>query len=328
MLHRRHLLAAAAAAGLPLPAQAQAQAQTGDWPNRPIRLLVPYPPGGPNDIIARLYAQPMSALLRQPVVIENRSGAGGTIGVDAAAKAPPDGYTLVVTSSGPLVILPHVSSNMPYRVPQDFTPLSILTLVPEALVATPSLGVKDMAGLIAWGRRNPGRLNIGTAGSAGISHLAAELFRSQTGLDVTVVPYRGAAPAVTDLLGGSIQLLFADLPVIMPHIRSGALTAVVLASKQRHPATPDLPITAEAGFPELLADNWYSILGPAGLPPAIRDRLSAVLKAAAETPEVRDNLAAQGAAAHWTTPAVFGETIARESAIWKRIAEAAHIRTD
>ncbi|RYI90690.1 MAG: hypothetical protein EON47_21390, partial [Acetobacteraceae bacterium] len=177
MMHRRHLLAAAA--GLPLPGMARAQ--TGDWPNRPIRLLVPYPPGGPNDIIARLYAQPMSAMLKQPVVIENRSGAGGTIGVDAAAKAAPDGHTLVVTSSGPLVILPHVSSNMPYRVPQDFTPLSILTLVPEALVATPSLGVKDMAGLLEYGRRNPGKLNIGTAGSAGISHLAAELFRSQTG---------------------------------------------------------------------------------------------------------------------------------------------------
>ena len=329
MLHRRHLLAAATA-GLPLPAlvPSQAMAQTGDWPSRPIRLLVPYPPGGPNDIIARLYAQPMSAMLRQPVVIENRSGAGGTIGVDAAAKAAPDGYTLVVTSSGPLVILPHVSANMPYRVPQDFTPLSILTLVPEALVATPSLGVKDLAGLIDYGRRNPGRLNIGTAGSAGISHLAAELFRSQTGLDLTVVPYRGAAPAVTDLLGGSIQLLFADLPVILPHIRSGAMTAVVLASKQRHPSTPELPITAEAGFPELLADNWYSILGPAGLPPAIRDRLSAVLKSASETPEVRDGLAVQGAAANWTTPDVFAATIARESAVWKRIAEAANIRTD
>lgn len=328
MPHRRHLLAATAGLSLPSLLASRARAQSGDWPSRPIRLLVPYPPGGPNDIIARLYAQPLSAMLKQPVVIENRSGAGGTIGVDAAAKAPPDGHTLVVTSSGPLVILPHVSANMPYRVPQDFTPLSILTLVPEALVATPSLGVKDLAGLLEYGRRNPGKLNIGTAGSAGISHLAAELFRSQTGLDVTVVPYRGAAPAVTDLLGGSIQLLFADLPVIIPHIRSGALNAIVLASRRRHPATPDLPITAEVGYPELLADNWYSILGPANLPAPIRDRLSAVLKAAAETPEVRDNLAAQGAAAHWTTPAEFSETIARESAIWKRIAEAANIRTD
>ena len=289
---------------------------------------MPYPPGGPNDIIARLYAQPLSALLKQPVVVENRGGAGGTIGVDAAAKSAPDGYTLVVTSSGPLVITPHTSSHVPYRVPQDFTPISILTLVPEALVAHPSLGVRDLAGLIALAKRQPGKLNIGTAGSAGISHLAAELLRAQTGLDITVVPYRGAAPAVVDLLGGQIQLLFADLPVIMPHIRSGALTAVVLASTRRSPATPELPTTAEAGYPELLADNWYSILGPAGLPPPILDRLSAVLKAASETPEVRDGLAAQGAAAHWTTPGAFGDTIGAESEKWRRIAQAANIRTD
>ncbi|MBL6458008.1 tripartite tricarboxylate transporter substrate binding protein [Belnapia sp. T6] len=320
-MQRRHLLAAACA--LPIAARAQ-----GGWPSRPIRLVIPYPPGGPNDIIARLYAQPMSAMLGQPVVIENRAGAGGIIGVDAVAKAPADGHALVVTSSGPLVILPHVSSNVPYRVPADFTPISILTLVPEALVATPSLGVKDLPGLLARGRDRGLRLNIGTAGAAGISHLAAEMLRLQTGLDITVVPYRGGAPAVTDLLGGQIQLLFADLPVVLPHIRSGAMRALALASVRRSTLLPNLATTAEAGLPDVVADNWYSLLGPAGLPAPVASRLSTVLKAASETPTVRDGLAEQGAAAHWTSPEDFTATIAAESAKWQRVAQAANIRVD
>ncbi|WP_043364271.1 tripartite tricarboxylate transporter substrate binding protein [Belnapia sp. F-4-1] len=320
-MHRRHLLAAAAV----LPAIARAQPA---WPSRPIRLIVPFPPGGPNDIIARLYAQPLTAMLGQPVVIESRPGAGGVIGVDAAAKAPPDGHTLVLTSSGALVIIPHVTNTVPYRVPQDLTPVSIVTLVPEALVAVPSLGVSDLAGLRALAQRPGTRLAIGTAGAAGISHLAAEMLRLQSGMELTVVPYRGAAPAVTDLLGGQIQLLFADLPVVLPHLRSGALRALALASTRRSPILPDLPTTAEAGLPEVLADNWYSLLGPAGLPTAVVDRLSTALKEASETPAVRDGLREQGATAQWTSPAAFATTIAEESARWQRVAEAAHIRLE
>ncbi len=320
-MHRRQLLAAAAA--LPVTARAQS-----GWPSRPIRLIVPFPPGGPNDIIARLYAQPLSAMLGQPVVIENRPGAGGVLGVDAVAKAPPDGHTLVLTSSGALVIIPHVTATMPYRVPQDLTPVSIVTLVPEALVAAPGLGVTDLAGLLALARRPGTRLAIGTAGAAGISHLAAEMLRLQTGMELTVVPYRGGAPAVTDLLGGQIQLLFADLPVVLAHLRSGALRALALASTARSPLLPDLPTTSEAGMPEILADNWYSLLGPAGLPGAIVERLSAALKAASEMPAVRDGLREQGAAAHWTSPDAFAATIVTESARWRRTAEAARIRID
>ncbi|MCO6417733.1 tripartite tricarboxylate transporter substrate binding protein, partial [Siccirubricoccus sp. KC 17139] len=306
------------------PALAQG---TGDWPSRPIRIIVPYPPGGPNDIIARLYAQPLMAQLKQTIVIENRGGAGGGIGVDATAKAAPDGYTFVITSSGPLVINPHTST-LPYKVPDDLTPISIVTLVPEALVAPPSLGVKTLPELIALAKRQPGRINIGTAGAAGISQFAAELLRIQTGIDITVVPYRGAAPAVTDLLGGSIQLLFADLPPIMPHIRSGAMQPLVLASRQRSPALPDLAITAEYGYPELLADNWYSLLGPARLPAPILAKMSAAAKIASEAPEVRDGLAAQGAQASWTTPEAFRARILQESEVWRRVAQTANIRVE
>ncbi len=321
-MRRRTLLATAAS--LPI---GRAFAQGSDWPNRPIRIVVPFPPGGPNDIIARLYAPALTAVLKQPIVIENRGGAGGGIGVDAVAKSAPDGYSLVISSSGALVINPHVM-NVPYKVPDDFTPISIVTLVPEALVAHPSLGVKTLPELIALAKRRPGQINIGTAGSAGISQLAAELFKAQTGIDITVVPYRGAAPAVVDLLGGSIQLLFADLPVILPHIRSNALVPVVLASRERSPSLPDLPITAEYGFPQVLADNWYSMLGPAKLPAPILAKLSEAVKIASQTPAVRDGLASQGAQATWTTPADFTARLVSESEIWRRVAQAANIRAD
>jgi tripartite-type tricarboxylate transporter receptor subunit TctC len=297
------------------------------FPIKPVRIIVPFPPGGPNDIIARLYAPALTAVLKQPIVIENRGGAGGGIGVDAVAKSPPDGYTLVISSSGALVINPHVTT-VPYKVPDDLTPVSILTLVPEALAATPSLGVRTLPELIALAKRRPGRINIGTAGAAGISQLAAELFKAQTGIDITVVPYRGAAPAVVDLLGGSIQLLFADLPVILPHFRSNALVPVVLASRQRSPSLPELPITAEHGFPDLLADNWYSMLGPARLPAPILAKLSEAVKIASQTPEVRDGLANQGAQAIWTTPADFTARLVSESEVWRRVAQAANIRAD
>ena len=322
MQRRAMLTTAGLALAAPRPAAAQA------WPARPIRIIVPFPPGGPNDIIARLYAPQLQAILGQGVVIENRGGGGGVVGTDAALKASPDGYTFAITNGGSLVITPHVSANMPYRVPDDMTLVSVVTLVPEALVANPRLGVKTLAELVALAKREPGRLNIGTAGAAGISHLAAELFRVQTGTDVVVVPYRGAAPAVTDIVAGQIGLLFADLPVILPQIRAGTLTALAMASERRSPVLPDLPTTAEQGFPGLLADNWYCMVAPPRLPEAILERMSAALRTASETPAVRDALAAQGAQAVWTAQAAFAEMVRVESAKWERIARAANVRTD
>lgn len=321
-MHRRILLTAG---GLILAVPRHGAAQ--DWPTRPIRVIVPFPPGGPNDIIARLYAPPLSAILGQPVVIENRAGGGGVVGTDAAIKSGPDGHTLALTSGGSLVISPHVTT-VPYRVPEDVTLLSVVTRVPEALVATPRLGVRTLPELVALAKRAPGTLNIGTAGAAGISHLAAELFNARTGAGAVVVPYRGAAPAVTDLLGGQIQLLFADLPVILPHIRAGALAALAMASERRSPVLPDLPTTGEFGYPDLLADNWYCMVGPARLPGAIAARLSAALREASETQAVRDALTAQGAEAAWTSQEAFATLVQAESAKWERIARAANIRAD
>lgn len=325
MMDRRGLLlsAPAVAAGL-VSAPAGAQA----WPNRPIRLIVPFPPGGPNDIIARLYAPQLTALLGQPVVVENRAGGGGVVGTDAAVRAPADGYTVVITNGGSLVISPHVSANVPYKVPEDTGLISIVTRVPEALVVHPGLGVRTLPELLDLARRRPGTLNIGTAGAAGLSHLTAELFKAQTRLDIVVVPYRGAAPAVTDVIGGQIQMLFADLPVLMPHIRGGTLTALAMASARRSPTLPDLPTTGELGLPELLADNWYCLVGPAGLPAPIAARWNEAARRASEAPEVRDGLAAQGAEATATTPAEFAAYVRSESEKWRRVAEAAGVRVD
>lgn len=323
-MKRRHILAAMAAA-TPIAA---AQGQTGDWPNRPIRTIVPFPPGGPNDIIARLYAPQLGEALRQTVLVENRAGGSGVIGTDYAIKSAPDGYTLGVIDGGSLVIVPHTQPTMPYKVPDDVSLISVVARVPEAVVANPRLGVKTLPELLELAKRQPGRLNIGTAGAAGISHLAAFVFKAQTGAEVEVVPYRGAAPAVTDLVAGQIHLLFADLPVILPHIRAGALTPLALAARSRSPSLPDLPTTGEFGFPRLLAENWYCMVGPAQLPAAIRARLSAAAKAASESAPVRDGLAAQGAEAAWTSPQDFAALVQEESASWRQVARSANVRAE
>lgn len=324
-MNRRQLLGASASVGLPL----RASAQSGlEWPSRPIRVIVTFPPGGPNDIIARLYAPVLGALLKQPIIIDNKPGAGASIGVHAAVQSAPDGYTLVMPNSGALVINPHVRRNMPFRVPEDLTPISILATVPEALAAAPQLGVSNLPELVALARRRPGYINIATAGSSGISHFAAEMLRLRTNTDMTVVTYSGAAPALADLMSGTVHLLFADVPVVLPHFRSGTLRPIALASVRRSPTLPDLPITAESGFPEVLADNWYSLLGPAGLPASVLQRLSEATREASETPSVRDGLAALGAQATATTPAEFLARIARESEVWRGIAREANIRAE
>ncbi len=323
-MRRRPLLAA----GLALPALSPAAWAQSDWPTRPVRVIVPYPPGGPNDIIARLYAPQLTAALGQQVLVENRAGGSGIIGTDSVLKSAPDGATFGIIDGGSLTIVPHTQPTMPYQVPADVSMIGVVTKVPEALVAHPSLGVKTLPALLALAQRRPGQLNIGTAGAAGISHLAAYLFKAQTGAAVEVVPYRGAAPAVTDLVAGQIQLLFADLPVLMPHIQANALAPVVLAARQRSPSLPGLPTTVEAGFPRLLAENWYCMVAPKGLPPAIAARMSAALRTASQAPAVKDGLSQLGAEAVWTTPQDMAALVAEESPQWRDIARSANIRAE
>jgi tripartite-type tricarboxylate transporter receptor subunit TctC len=320
---RRRLLATAALA--PVAARAQ---DTGDWPNRPVRIVVPYPPGGPNDIIARLYAQALGPILKQTVLVENRAGGSGITGTDYVLKSTADGYTFGIIDGGSLTILPHTQPKMPYRVPEDVTPISVVTRVPEALVAHPSLGVKSLPELLELAKRQPGKLNVGTAGAAGISHLTALVFRAQTGAAVEVVPYRGAAPAVTDLVAGQIQLLFADLPPLLPHIKAGAMTTLALAARRRSPTLPDLPTTGEFGFPKLLAENWYCAAAPRGLSAPLAARISAALKEASQAPGVKNELAAQGAEATWTSPEEMLALMREDSESWRQVVVASGVKAE
>ena len=250
------------------------------------------------------------------------------IGTDYVLKSPPDGYTLGTIDGGSLVIAPHVQASMPYRVPEDVAPITPVTLVPEALVAHPGIGVKTLPELLDLARRKPGTLNIGTAGGAGISHLAAYMFKNLTGAQVEVVLYRGAAPAITDLVGGQIQLLFADLPPLLPHIRANAIVPLTLAARKRSPALPDLRTTGEYGFPNLLAENWYCAVAPRGTPQPILDRLSAAYKEASEQPALREALQQQGAQAHWLSMPDFARFIAEDSAIWRQVVKTSGVKFD
>ncbi|MCO6416968.1 tripartite tricarboxylate transporter substrate binding protein [Siccirubricoccus sp. KC 17139] len=325
-MQRRALLAAAGL--LPGLAQAQGNAPAGGWPNKPVRIVVPFPPGGPNDIIARLYAQALTPIVGQQVVVENRAGGSGVIGTDYALKSAADGYTVAICDGGSLVIVPHTQSIMPYKVPEEVGLVTVVAKVPEALVAHPSLKVKTLPELLDLAKRQPGKLNIGTAGAAGISHLAAVLFKALTGAEVEVVPYRGAAPAITDLVAGQVQLLFADLPPLLPHLQAKAIVPLALAARERSPSLPELATTAEYGYPKLLAENWYCMVAPPALPAPITEKLSAAMRRASENAQLREALLAQGAQAAWTSRQEFAALVQEESVVWRDIAKAAGVRSD
>ena len=243
-----------------MPAVATAQ----DFPNKPIKLIVPFPAGGPNDIIARIVGQRMSELMKQPVVIENRGGQGGVLGTDMVAKAPPDGYTIGIVEREFARHQPHTWKKSPYDVVKDFAPITLVVTVPEMLVVASNVPANNMAELVALAKAQPGKLNFASAGVGGLPHLAGELFKLTADIDMVHVPYRGAAPAINDLLGQQVQMTFLDLPVILPHIKAGSLRPIALGARERAPTAPDVPTTAEVGMPDLLIENWYGMIAPGG----------------------------------------------------------------
>src|ERR1700722_8198127 len=247
-----------------LPASAVAQ----NFPDHPIRLIVPFPAGGPNDIIARVVAQRMSELLKQPVLIDNRSGQGGVLGTDTVAKAKPDGYTIAISSAGALAISPNMEK-IAYDTLKDLQPITLVATVPEMLVVATSVPASNMAELVALAKAQPGKLNFASSGPGSLPHLAGELLKLTAGIDIVHVPYRGAAPAINDLLGQQVQMTFLDLPVILPQIRAGALRGIAIGSPQRAATAMEVPTTAEAGMPDLRIENWYGLVAPAGTPPAV-----------------------------------------------------------
>jgi len=305
-----------------LPALAAAQ----DFPAKPIKLIVPFPPGGPNDIIARIVGQRMSELARQPVVIDNRGGQGGTLGTDAVAKAVPDGYTIGIVNAGALAINQSLEK-VPYDTLKDLAPVTLVVTVPEMLVVAGNVPAKNMSELLALARAEPGKLNFASTGPGSLPHLAGELLKLTANIDIVHVPYRGAAPAINDLLGQQVQMTFLDLPAILPHIRSGALKPIALGTTARAPTAPDVPTTAEVGMPELRIENWYGMVAPSGTPPAIVASLNKITTTALADPDVKEKLADQGLTTAGDSPEQFRSFIASETEKWARVIRDAGVTT-
>jgi tripartite-type tricarboxylate transporter receptor subunit TctC len=309
-------------AGLSLLWPALAGAQ--DFPNRQIRLIVPFPPGGPNDIIARLVGQRMSELIKQPVLIDNRGGQAGVLGTDMVAKTSPDGYTIGIVSASALVISPTMET-VPYDVAKDLAAVTLVTTVPEMLVVAGNVPAKNMAELVALAKAQPGKLNFASAGVGGLPHLAGELFKLTAGINIVHVPYRGAAPAINDLLGQQVQMTFLDLPVLLPHLKAGTLHPIALGAPERAPTVPDVPTTAEVGMPDLLVLNWYGMVAPGGTPPNIVAALNRIANEAMNYPPVKKNLAEQGLTVAGDTPEQFRDFIGKETKKYADVIKRAHL---
>ena len=317
----RALLAGLAALLLPTLATAQ------DFPARPIRLIVPFPPGGPNDIIARVVGKRMSELLKQPVLIDNRGGQGGVLGTDAVAKAAPDGYTIAIASAGALAISPSMEK-VPYDTLKNLQPITLVAKVPEMLVVATSVPAKDMKELIALAKSQPGKLNFASSGPGSLPHLAGELLKLTAHIDIVHVPYRGAAPAVNDLLGQQVQMVFLDLPVLLPQVKAGKLRPIAIGSPERAPTAMEVPTTTEVGMPDLQTENWYGMVAPAGTPAAVVATLNKAAVEAMRDPEVKDKLASQGATLVGDTPEQFRAFIDSEIKKWAKVITDAGVKTE
>lgn len=297
-----------------------------DYPNRPIRFLVPYPPAGGTDIVARTLIEPLSQTLGQPIIVDNRGGAAGNLGTDLVAKAPADGYTVLFTLSSH-TINPRLYDKLPFDVEKDFVAVSLAAMIPQVLVANPSVPVHSVKELIALARLQPGKLNYASVGTGSPGHIAGELFKLKTDIDIVHVPYKGGAPAVTDTLGGQVQLLFVSLPAALQYIRAGKLRALAVTSDRRSVAAPDIPTIAESGV-DCVVNSWYGALLPAKTPPAIVARLQGAFAKVLAMPEVRQKLLAQGAEAISSTSAEFDRLIRDELAKWEYVIREAKIKPE
>ncbi len=297
-----------------------------DYPNKPIRFIVPYPPAGGTDIVARIIVDPLAAVLGQPIVIENRGGAGGNVGTDVAAKSAPDGYTILFTLSSH-TINPKLYEKLPFDVERDFVPISLAALVPQILVANLSLPANNIAELIALAKREPGKLNYASVGTGSPAHIAGELFKLKAGVDIVHVPYKGGGPAVTDTLGGQVQLAFVSIPAALQFVKAGKLKALAVTSDKRSLAAPDIPTIAES-VPDCIVNSWYGALAPAKTPLAIIAKLQAAFAKVLAQPEVKDKLFLQGAEAASSTSAEFDRRIRDELKQWEYVIREAKIKAE
>jgi tripartite-type tricarboxylate transporter receptor subunit TctC len=311
------LLAAAFAA----PALAQS------YPAKPVRIVVPYPPGGPNDIVARTVGQKLSEQLGQPVIVDNKPGASGNIGAESVAKSPADGYTLLLLTTGH-TINPSLYPKLGYDLEKDLAPVTQLTAGPMVVIVNPSLPAKNIKELISLAKAKPGSLNFGSAGNGSSTHLAPELFSSMAGIKMNHIPYKGSAPALTDLMAGQIQVAFDFMISAMPHVKSGKIKALAVTSATRSPVAPDLPTVAESGVPGFEVIGWNGLVAPARTPKEIIAKLNAELKKALDQPDTKERFAAQGFSATWTTPEKFGAYIESEHAKWAKVVKDSGAKID
>lgn len=324
-LSKRHLLTSALAALTALATGGPAAAQA--FPSKPIKIVVPYTPGGPTDIPARLVGQKLAELLGQPVIIENKPGAGGNIGADAVAKASADGYTLLLVTTGH-AINPSLYPKLAYDLTTDLVAVSQLTSSPMVVVANVNLNVNSIKDLIGLAKAKPGALNFASAGNGASTHLAPELLSMMAGIKMNHIPYRGSAPALADVMAGHAQVAFDYMTSTMPHVRSGKLKGLATTGATRSPAAQDLPTVAESGVPGFEVVGWNGVMAPAGTPPDVIAKLNAAIKQALAMPEVSERLTGLGANVVWNTPTDFGAFVKAEVAKWDKVVKASGAKID
>jgi tripartite-type tricarboxylate transporter receptor subunit TctC len=317
-LMSRPLLAASLAFVLPLLWPANAQSQAG-YPNKPVTFIVPFPPGGGTDISARAVAAKLGGKWGYSVVVENRAGAAGIVGTDAAARARPDGYTLLIVNVGITSINPTLYPKLPYDPDKAFAPISLICELPFVLMASPSFPPNSVKELVAFAKASPDKVTVASSGSGGSPHLTAEIFQLATGTKMTHVPYKGGGPAMTDLMAGHVNLLFASVLEGSGHIKAGKLKGLAVSHAKRSPAIPEVPTLAEAGVPNAESGSWIALLAPAATPPAIIDKVAADVKEAVSAPDVREKLIAQGAVPQASTPRELQALIDADRARYGRI---------
>jgi len=327
-LHRSLLPLAGLAVLLPVPAAAQPQPSAQAWPSRAVRIVVPFGPGGSADFVGRLLGQRLTETLGQPVIVENRPGAGAMLGNEVVAKSPPDGYTLTIGTLGPFAVNQSLFRKVPYDSQRDFAPITLTGASSHVLVVHPSMPVKSMPDLIVLAKQRPGQMTFASSGIGNATHLTGELFKSMAGLDVVHVPYKGGGAAVADLIGGHVAFSFASMPSAMPHVRAGRLRALAVAPGQRVSTAPELPTVAESGLPGFSSEDWQGVLAPAKTPQDIVMRLNGEIHKVLGAPEVREKLDTQGFQVRLSTPQQFADLIRSESAKWAKIVKEANIRID
>ena len=324
----RNIICVLAAAFAFLASSPRAAAQPSAYPNRPIRFIVPLPAGGGADIVARIISERLTKSLGQQVLVDNRPGGGTVIGADLAAKAPPDGYTLLLGTATTHAINASLVRKLPYDPIKDFSPITLVAVLPQIIVSHPSLPVASLKEFIALARKRPGEIFFASTGNGSANHLGGEMLNAVAGLKNVHVPYKGAAPALTDLLAGQVQFMFTTIPPALPHVRSGRLRALAVANAKRSSLLPDLPTTAENGAPGVEASSWNGVLAPAGTPRDIIARLHAEIGAVMKLPGVSDRLASAGVEPMLTTPEEFAAYIDSETARYAKVVRSSGARVD